>query len=140
MKKYIFIFITACIFLFSCKKSNGLTDAENKLLGNWTLIQKMIEAPGQPTITIPRDSLANHCFIKFYDQAYGYGNLKYVEDNKDCTWGGGGWKIEGNTKLMLVNLDTVLGDILVISANSLVFKASPHRLIPDKTITYSFEK
>jgi hypothetical protein len=72
--------------------------------------------------------------------SYGYDNLKSLQDNKECNWGGGGWKVEGNSSLVIINLDTVYADILVISDNYLVFKAHPHTWIPGKWITYSFQK
>jgi hypothetical protein len=72
MKKYSFIFLTIFIPLLSCKKDHSLTEAEKRLIGDWNLIQKVIEEPGQPTITIPGSSLTGNCFIKFFAQSYGF--------------------------------------------------------------------
>jgi len=140
MKKCYFIFQIVCVLIFGCKKKDNLSDAERKIIGTWQLVQKIIEEPGQTTDTIKGQP--GYCYISFYTGEWtSIGNLKYVEDKKDCLFLiGGGWKIEGNTRLVLEISDTTNANILTSSHDSLVFKADPHRLLPTKTITYSFIK
>ena len=137
-KKILFI-ICSLAYLSGCTKSDmkkryaSLSPIEQQLATRWFLKKKIIEIPGQQPLTETGfDQL--DCFIDLKGYKYMYADAnspltsdtKEVQDNKNCSWLGGGWKVRSDNKLVLVapGLDTLIADILFIKPDSLAIKGN----------------